>query len=139
MKTRLFVSEALGNGVELELEGERARYLGRALRLRPGDEIAVFNADDGEWSATVGRLGRNDVALTVGDPIGNDVESPLKIHLVQGVSRGERMDFVVQKATELGVARITPVLTDHGMVKLDERRVPRAFEIVCATSRGDRS
>lgn len=128
MKTRLFVSAALGNGVVLELEGEPARYLGRALRLRPGDAIGIFNADDGEWSATIDRLGRNDVTLTVDRPIEGNVESALKIHLVQGVSRGERMDFVVQKATELGVKRITPVLTNHGMVKLDERRASRRRE-----------
>jgi 16S rRNA (uracil1498-N3)-methyltransferase len=125
MRTRLFVSAALGNGAALTLTGEPARYLGRALRLRPGDVVAVFNGDDGEWAATIEQFGRDEVMLTVGDAIESRPESPLRVHLVQGVSRGERMDFVVQKATELGVKRLTPVLTAHGMVKLDERRAAK--------------
>ena len=125
MKTRLFVSAALGNEAELTLTGEQARYLGRALRLKPGDRIAVFNGDDGEWAASIEGFGRNEVSLSIDARVESIPESSLEIHLVQGISRGERMDFVVQKATELGVRRITPVITDHGMVKLDERRRER--------------
>jgi 16S rRNA (uracil1498-N3)-methyltransferase len=92
------------------------------LRLRSGDTVHVFNGGDGEWSAEVRRLGKNNVTLVVHDSVERKSESKLKVHLVQGISRGERMDFVVQKATELGVKRITPVLTDYGVVKLDDRR-----------------
>ncbi|MDJ0940110.1 MAG: 16S rRNA (uracil(1498)-N(3))-methyltransferase [Woeseiaceae bacterium] len=125
MKTRLFVSGGLGNDRELVLTDDAARYLGRTLRLRPGDRIAVFNGDDGEWAATITAIRRNDVTLSVDHALDTATESPLKLHLVQGISRGERMDFVVQKATELGVKRITPVLTDHGMVKLDDARAAK--------------
>lgn len=128
MGTRLFVSEALGNGVELELSGEQARYLGRVLRARVGDSVAVFNGDDGEFSAEVLRITKATVRLAIRQPIDNQSESPLKVHLVQGISRGERMDFVLQKATELGVKRITPVLTDYGVVKLDARRAGKRRE-----------
>ena len=119
---RLYVAEKLAPGAELRLGGEAARYLGRVLRLRAGDSVNLFNGDDGEWSATISAFGKERVALAVHESVGNAAEPSLSIHLVQGISRGERMDFVVQKATELGVSRITPVLTDHGVVKLDSKR-----------------
>ena len=122
MTTRLFVSGQLINGTELILEGDRARYLGRVLRLRTGDEITVFNGEGPEWTASIDAMTKNTATLRIGDSREAGTESPLKIHLVQGISRGERMDFVVQKATELGVKRITPVLTEYGVVKLDETR-----------------
>jgi 16S rRNA (uracil1498-N3)-methyltransferase len=125
MKTRLFVSGQLINGAELLIEGDRARYLGRVLRLRVGDEIRVFNGEGPEWSATIGGMTKNTATLQIGESFEAGTESPLKIHLVQGISRGERMDFVVQKATELGVKRITPVLTEYGVVKLDQARAEK--------------
>ena len=125
MKTRLFVSGQLINGTELLLEGDRARYLGRVLRLRIGDEIRVFNGEGPEWSASIEAMTRTTATLRVGEATETATESRLKIHLVQGISRGERMDYVVQKATELGVKRITPVLTEYGVVKLDEQRATR--------------
>jgi 16S rRNA (uracil1498-N3)-methyltransferase len=128
MKTRLFVSGPLINDAELVLEGDRARYLGRVLRLRVGDEINVFNGDGPEWSATIDAITKSTATLRIGPSHEIATESPLKIHLVQGISRGERMDFVVQKATELGVKRITPVLTEYGVVKLNEERAAKRQE-----------
>ena len=125
MKTRLFVSGQLINGSELVLEGDRARYLGRALRLAVGDDISVFNGEGGEWSAGIDAMTKSTVTLSIGAQAESETESALKIHLVQGISRGERMDFVVQKATELGVKRITPVLTEYGVVKLDAARAEK--------------
>jgi len=125
MSTRLFVSGALSNDAELVLQGEQANYLGRALRSRVGDTVTVFNGDGGEWPACIEHISKNSVTLRLGAVVESATESPLKIHLVQGISRGERMDFVVQKATELGVSRITPVLTHHGMVKLDQKRADK--------------
>ena len=122
MATRLFVSDPLSNGKTLSLGEERAHYLSRVLRLGPGDALTVFNGDDGEWQASISAIRRKRVELLIGTPVETRSESSLKVHLVQGISRGERMDFVVQKATELGVKRITPVLTAHGVVRLDEAR-----------------
>jgi len=122
---RLYVAEKLAAGAELRLDEEAARYLGRVLRLRVGDTVHVFNGDDGEWCATIGGFGKGHVTLAVHDSIVNAAETGLKVQLVQGISRGERMDFVVQKATELGVVRITPVLTDYGVVKLDGKRAEK--------------
>ncbi|NIL93808.1 MAG: 16S rRNA (uracil(1498)-N(3))-methyltransferase [Woeseiaceae bacterium] len=120
--TRLFVNSTLSAGADLRLEKDQARYLGRVLRLGHGDTLRVFNGDDGEFHATISKITKDSVAVHVVSPIEAGTESPLKIHLVQGISRGERMDFVVQKATELGVKRITPVLSQYGVVKLDKTR-----------------
>ncbi len=125
MSTRLFVSGELFNGADVELDGDPARYLGKVLRARVGDAITVFNGEGPEWHATITQFARNRVSLEIGESFEPGTESELKIHLVQGVSRGERMDLVVQKATELGVKRITPVLTDYGVVKLDADRAQK--------------
>ena len=128
MKTRLFVSHDLINGAEARLEGDRARYLGRVLRLRVGDEIILFDGTGPEWTATITAMTKTSATLSLGELLESAMESPLKVHLVQGISRGERMDFVVQKATELGVKRISPVLTEYGVVKLDEKRAAKRRE-----------
>ena len=116
------------NDADIVLEGDRARYLGRVLRLRVGDEISVFDGTGPEWSAGIEGMTKSTATLRIGDSQEAGTESPLKIHLVQGISRGERMDYVVQKATELGVKRITPVLTEYGVVKLDDKRAAKRRE-----------
>ena len=123
--TRLFVNDTLGSGIELQLGREQAHYLGRVLRLRDGDLLTVFNGDNGEFDARVASLAKNSATVVVDAPVETATESALKIHLVQGISRGERMDFVVQKATELGVKRITPVFSEYGVVKLDPARAAK--------------
>ena len=115
----------MSNGAEVELDAEQSRYLGKVLRARVGDRLAIFNGEGPEWPATIVRISRNSVCLALGDSVEAGTESALRIHLVQGISRGERMDFVVQKATELGVKRITPVLTEFGVVKLDADRAEK--------------
>jgi len=122
---RLFVSDNLSAGQQLSLGSEQARYIGRTLRLRVGDSISVFNGNDGEFSASVVTIGKDAVVVQVDAAVATTTESNLKLHLVQGISRGERMDFVVQKATELGVKRISPVLTEYGVVKLDAARAAK--------------
>jgi 16S rRNA (uracil1498-N3)-methyltransferase len=121
-QTRLYINNRLGTGATLHLDGDQARYIGRVLRLRPGDNVRVFNGDDGEFDAHIQKVTKSSADLLVEAPVEVATESALKLHLVQGVSRGERMDFVVQKATELGVKRITPVFTEYGVVKLDDKR-----------------
>lgn len=124
-RTRLFTDSNLGPGAEILLSGDAARYLGRVLRLRPDDEVTVFNGDGGEYEATVVSLAKSSVTLRTGNFIDREAESPLSIHLVQGLARGERMDLVVQKATELGVDRITPLMTEYGVVRLDGQRAAK--------------
>ncbi|MBT8087075.1 MAG: 16S rRNA (uracil(1498)-N(3))-methyltransferase [Gammaproteobacteria bacterium] len=124
-QTRLYIDAGCASGSEVQLDAERARYLGRVLRLRAGDSVLVFDGSGKEFEATLSRIGKSGAVLSVGEASMPARESSLKLHLVQGISRGERMDFVVQKATELGVKRITPVLTEHGVVKLDAERAEK--------------
>ena len=124
-RTRLYIDANIGPGAAHEVDADRARYLTRVLRLRSGDTINVFDGAGNEYLATLTRIAKNSATISVGKPVETSVESNLRVHLVQGVSRGERMDFVVQKATELGVKRITPVLTEYGVVKLDDARAAK--------------
>lgn len=121
-RTRLFVDQVLRANTELEIEGDRARYAGRVLRLRPDDELTLFNGRGGEYQACIQSFTRKGVQVSVGTHINRDVTSTLSIHLLQSISRGDRMDIVMQKATELGVARITPLITAHSVVKLPKDR-----------------
>lgn len=125
--SRLFVEDRLQTGAELTLSDEASHYVGRVLRLSAGAGLTLFDGRGGEFAATVSAVSRNAVVVRVGEKSSCERESPLSIHLVQGISRGERMDIVVQKATELGVARVTPVLTEFSVVKLaSEKRDKRA-------------
>lgn len=123
--SRLYVSSELQTGRQVQLDEDRTRYVGRVLRLRAGDALSVFNGNDGEFAATIMSIGKLTATIVLGEQIVADTESSLKVHLVQGVSRGERMDFVVQKATELGVKRISPVLTEFSVVKFDAGRAKK--------------
>ncbi len=119
---RIFVPVPVRSGEELWLDGERAHYLTRVLRIRIADTIVVFDGNGGEYPAVVAVVSRRGVRLQPGAHSPRDVESPLAIRLIQGISRSERMDFVVQKATELGVQRISPVHTAYSVVRLQADR-----------------
>jgi len=125
---RLFVAEPVAPDRRLRIEGETAHYIGRVLRLREGDDVVLFDGSGTEFPATVISIRKHVAELLPGQGSKRDVESPLGIQLIQGISRGERMDLVVQKATELGVWRITPVLTAHSVVRLDAERSARRHE-----------
>ncbi len=127
-RTRLYVEGSYGSGTGIELSVERARYLYRVLRLRAGDAISVFDGAGNEFEATIAAIGKAGATLRIGESSAPVGESWLDVHLVQGISRGERMDFVVQKATELGVDRISPVLTENGVVRLDAARAAKRRE-----------
>lgn len=127
-KTRLYVEERLGQGESIRLEGDRAHYLSRVLRLEAGADFVVFNGQGGEFEARVERVERDAVWARVGAFTAVERESPLNITLVPGISRGERMDFTVQKAVELGVRTIAPVTTERSAVRLDGARRSRRLE-----------
>lgn len=122
---RLFVKTALTPGSRLALTGDQGRYIGRVLRSRPGDTLRLFDGSGLEFSATVEKIDRNGALVAVGTGSPVSVESPLEVRLAQVVARGDRMDFVVQKATELGVRRITPLQSDFSVVKLGSHRASR--------------
>jgi 16S rRNA (uracil1498-N3)-methyltransferase len=118
--TRVYVEVALLPGSVVELPPETAAHLARVLRARVGDEVILFNGDGREFCGAIETVRGSRVAASVGEGRPVDRESPLGISLVQCVPRGDRMDFIVQKATELGVARIVPVLSQRSVVRLDK-------------------
>jgi len=124
-RSRLYIAGPYGAQSELQLDSGKARYLGRVLRLRVGDKLLVFDGSGNEFDAIIISMSQAAVTLRVLEKTDAETESGLRVHLVQGVSRGDRMDFVVQKATELGVKRLTPVLTEYGVVRLDAARAEK--------------
>jgi 16S rRNA (uracil1498-N3)-methyltransferase len=117
--TRVYSGAPLTSGGVLELEGSAADHVARVLRLRAGAEIIVFDGRGGEYPAELLAVDRHGVRVAVGAHRALERESPLELSLVQGISRGERMDLVVQKATELGVSRIVPYEAERSVVRLD--------------------
>ncbi|HTW38058.1 MAG TPA: 16S rRNA (uracil(1498)-N(3))-methyltransferase [Steroidobacteraceae bacterium] len=116
--TRVHVEAPLAPDSRLMVAGAAANHIRRVLRLAPGDPLTLFDGRGGEYDARIEGLGKDTVIVAVGSRHPIERESPLAITLAQGVSRGERMDLVVQKATELGVRRIVPVLTERTVVRL---------------------
>ena len=122
---RIHVPAPLAEGTELELPPIAARHLLQVLRLRPGARLRVFDGAGREHEAELTATARGAARVRVGAPVAPRPESPLAVTLIQGVCRGERMDLVVQKAVELGAARILPVLTARSVPRLDEARARR--------------
>jgi 16S rRNA (uracil1498-N3)-methyltransferase len=112
-RTRLHIEGNYSTGAELELGSDKARYLTRVMRLRVGDPLLIFDGEGSEYHATLASAGKASATLSVNEKT------------IAGISRGDRMDFVVQKATELGIKRVTPVLTEYGVVKLDAIRAKK--------------
>jgi 16S rRNA (uracil1498-N3)-methyltransferase len=117
--TRVYVDAALAPGTIVELPAETASHLAKVLRARSGDRVILFSGDGREYVGAIESVRGSRVTASVGDGANVDRESPLAITLVQCVPRGDRMDFIVQKATELGVTRIVPVLSQRSVVRFD--------------------
>ena len=126
--SRLYSATPLVANQRITLDAEQSRYLLRALRMQAGDALVIFDGQGGEYPATITGTQKNAVELELGEHDPHSSESPLQVRLVQGVSRGERMDTVVQKATELGVHSIVPVITEYSVVKLDQKRAAKRRE-----------
>jgi len=119
---RFHVAAGLQAGVHLELPREAAHHAARVLRLRIGDALTLFDGTGGEYEAKVASLPRAGVTVAIGAHLPRERESPLAITLVQGIAGADRMDFIIQKAVELGVAAIQPVLTSKSLVRLSKER-----------------
>jgi 16S rRNA (uracil1498-N3)-methyltransferase len=118
--TRVFVDGELQSGSLVELPRETGAHLAKVLRARSGDEVVLFNGDGREFTGVIEKVQGSRVSAAIGAARPMDRESPFQLTLVQCVPRGDRMDFIVQKATELGVVRIVPVLSQRSVVRLDE-------------------
>src|SRR5262245_31688757 len=119
---RIFCEGPLASGAEILLAPAGAYHVARVLRMREGAPLAVFDGSGQEFRAEIVRVAGDDVTVRLGEPTAGAAESPLRITLLQGVSRSERMDWTLQKATELGVAAIAPVLTARSVVRLDGKQ-----------------
>jgi 16S rRNA (uracil1498-N3)-methyltransferase len=119
---RCYTPQSLTPNLQITLEEEPAHHLRQVLRLRSGNEIVLFDNSGDEYHAHLDQLSKQSVTALVGEKRGHETEAQLSIHLIIGISRGERMDQVLQKATELGVTRITPCLTQRCVVKLDKKK-----------------
>ncbi len=121
---RFFCDAALGPGAELSLPSGAARHV-QVLRLQPGAVITLFNGQGGQWQATVLRMGRSDVWVRVATHETIEREATRAVTLAIGMPANERMDWLVEKATELGVARIVPLHTQHGVLRLSGERAQK--------------
>ncbi len=120
--TRIYVPSPLSSGIQIELPQGTAAHLAKVLRARSGDALIVFDGNGDEFSAVVETVHGARVSVSLGTASRLNRESPLRVTLVQCVPRGDRMDFIVQKATELGVKRIVPVLSQRSIVRLDDKQ-----------------
>jgi 16S rRNA (uracil1498-N3)-methyltransferase len=124
---RLFVDAGLQPQASIELPETVAHHAARVLRLRDGDAVVLFDGRGGEYAGRLSIAGKA-VRAQIGERRDIERESPLSIVLVQAVSSGDKMDFTVQKAVELGVTAIHPVLTDRAVVRLSGERAERKLE-----------
>ncbi|MGD9020296.1 MAG: 16S rRNA (uracil(1498)-N(3))-methyltransferase [Lysobacterales bacterium] len=127
-RSRVYTTRMLAVGDSIALEQRVAHYLSRVLRLGGGDEITLFNGDGRDYPAVLRRDRRGDLCAGITGSVEPASESPLAITLVQATGRGERMDHALQKATELGVARIQPLTSERVGVKLDSKKRGRRLE-----------
>lgn len=124
-RPRVYLPLPLTRGALVELDAGATRHITRVLRLKAGTEVLLFNGTGGEWRAVLeqSEKGRLQARVETHDP--REAESPLAVVLAQGVSRGERMDYTLQKAVELGVTRIVPLFTERSVVDLKGERLER--------------
>lgn len=122
---RIYTAQALQANTVVELEPGPSQHLSRVLRLKPGDGLILFDGSGGQYPATISELGKKSVLATTAafDPV--ERESGLHLELGIAVSRGERMDWVVQKATELGVSRIVPLRSERTELRLNPERADK--------------
>ena len=123
--TRSYIDAPLKAGAEIALPEDVAAHLLRVLRLQLGDACVLFNGDGHDYDARITHLGRREARAQIMAARRIDNESPLRITLLQGIARGEKMDWILQKATELGVADFLPVTSDRSEVKLDAQRAEK--------------
>jgi 16S rRNA (uracil1498-N3)-methyltransferase len=119
---RIYQPIKLVSDQTIELTKEAANHLVRVLRLPVGAEFRVFNGEGGEYVAKLISISKQQVMAKIAKHFVFQVESPLAIHLGQAIARGEKMDYTIQKAVELGVTQITPLLTERCGVKLSQER-----------------
>ena len=125
--SRFFIDAPLSVG-EHELPEAQAHYIGRVLRHSVGDKVQLFDGSGVEFLGELTEVGKKTVKVKITESFAGMADSPLAIHLGQGLSRGERMDWAIQKATELGVKEITPIVSERCEVRLKDERADKRMQ-----------
>lgn len=125
---RIHIDSPLSEHGSTVLEGQPAEHLVRVLRQDVGAQVVLFNGDGHDYAATITAVERRQVQLQIATRHSPGNESPLRLTLAQGIARGEKMDLIIQKACELGVAEIVPLHTERSEVRLDEKRSAKRLE-----------
>ncbi|MCS5562634.1 MAG: 16S rRNA (uracil(1498)-N(3))-methyltransferase, partial [Oleiphilaceae bacterium] len=115
---RIFTDSPLAVGSQCQLDDNAANHVGRVLRMQAGQALLLFNGDGHDYHATITEAGKKHVLVAVTEAAENETESPLRVVLAQTLSKGDRMDYAVQKAVEMGVSEIVPLTTERCDVKL---------------------
>ncbi|MEY4435196.1 MAG: hypothetical protein RL175_151 [Pseudomonadota bacterium] len=121
---RFYCPVPLATGQVLDLPPTAARHV-QVLRMQPGHTLTLFNGEGGEFTAEVQHMGRSDVRVVVGKHRDVECEAAIQVHLAVGMPANDRMDWLVEKATELGVHRITPLMTERSVVRLSGERAEK--------------
>jgi 16S rRNA (uracil1498-N3)-methyltransferase len=124
---RLYCEHPLSTGLALTLPAAAARHV-QVLRLQPGDPIALFDGSGGTYQATITAMGRKDVTAQVDTWDPTEREAARSVHLAVGVPANDRMDWLIEKATELGVASMVALQTERSVVKLSAERASKRLE-----------
>ncbi len=119
---RIFHPEAITTQSDIALHDDAAGHVGRVLRMKEGQEVLLFDGSGAEFPGHLKEVGKKRVTVTITDRIERSSESPLDLHLGQVISRGDKMEFTIQKSVELGVNTITPLISERCGVKLDQKR-----------------
>lgn len=126
-EVRIYQSGTYNLGDEVALSPEASLHVGVVLRMRPQDKLTLFCGDNREFSARIEVVKKKQVIVRITNAIDVNRESPITICLAQALSKGDKMEWVMQKAVELGVAQITPVITERCAVKLDAERLQKKW------------
>ena len=122
MTTRIYQAIQLTPNTLIQLDEQASHHLARVLRSEPGEDVIIFNGQGGEYSGKIAEIAKKHVMVNLQEYRDREVESTLDIWLAQGISRGEKMDYTIQKAIELGVNKIMPLFTERCNVKLNNER-----------------
>jgi 16S rRNA (uracil1498-N3)-methyltransferase len=123
---RIYTPQLLTEQSSIELDEHAANHVGRVLRMVAGRSLTLFNGQGSfHFNATVEHVSKKSVTVMLLDKVDTHNESPLSIHLGQALSKGDKMEFTIQKAVELGITEITPLWTEHCDVKLNQERLEK--------------
>ncbi|WP_289027869.1 16S rRNA (uracil(1498)-N(3))-methyltransferase [uncultured Paraglaciecola sp.] len=125
---RIYHPHQLSVESQIILTDDATNHVSNVLRAREGQAVVLFNGDGNEYSAHLAQVNKRKVVVNVDSKLSLSIESPLDIHLAQGISRGDRMEWVIQKAVELGIKEITPLITERCGVKLNQERWVKKHE-----------